>query len=83
MNPIAKDLLQILALAVAIVGGLIAAFKALDETRENRRQRVRELRWKRQNSPGRSSTPGQGVHRALSKAAGKQAAAADQRRRRN
>jgi hypothetical protein len=40
MNPMAKDLLQIMALAVAIVGGLIAAFKALDETRENRRQRV-------------------------------------------
>jgi hypothetical protein len=47
MNQIAKDLLQIIALAVAVVGGLIAAFKALDETRENRRQRVRELRWRK------------------------------------
>jgi hypothetical protein len=47
MNPIAKDVVQIIAWAVAIVGGLVAAFKALDETRENRRQRVRELRWKK------------------------------------
>jgi len=47
MSPLAKDLVQIIAWVVAIVGGLVAAFKALDETRENRRQRVRELRWKK------------------------------------
>jgi len=47
MDPIVKDIVQIISLAVAIVGGLVAAFKALDEVRENRRQRVRELRWKK------------------------------------
>jgi hypothetical protein len=31
MNPIAKDVVQIIAWAVAIVGGLVAAFKGHDE----------------------------------------------------
>jgi hypothetical protein len=32
---------------MAILGGLIAAFKAIHETAENRRQRAHELRWKK------------------------------------
>ncbi len=47
MDPFAKDVVQVAAWVVAIVGGLIAAFKAIHETRENRRQRLRELRWKK------------------------------------
>jgi hypothetical protein len=41
---------EITAKVVAIVGGLIAAFKVIIEMRENRKQRVRELRWKQSNS---------------------------------
>jgi len=47
MDPFKKDLVQVAAWMVAIVGGLVAAFKAIQETRENRRQRRRELRWKK------------------------------------
>jgi hypothetical protein len=47
MDPFTKDLVQMAAWTVAIIGGLIAAFKALDETRENRKQRLRELRWRK------------------------------------
>jgi hypothetical protein len=38
MDPLAKDIVQVAAWCVAIVGGLIAAFKAINETAENRRQ---------------------------------------------
>lgn len=47
MDPFIKDVVQVAAWVVAIVGGLIAASKAIHETRENRRQRLRELRWKK------------------------------------
>jgi hypothetical protein len=47
MDPFTKDVVQVVAWVVAIVGGLIAAFKAINETAENRRQRDRELRWKK------------------------------------
>jgi hypothetical protein len=46
MNTQIKDWVQVLSWGVAIIGGLIAAFKAIAEMRENREQRVRELRWK-------------------------------------
>ena len=42
-----KDLLQIGSLAVATIGGLIAAFIAILELQRNRRQREIELRWKK------------------------------------
>lgn len=47
MDTFTKDLLQAAAWGVAIVGGLIAAFKAIHETRESRHQRLRELRWRK------------------------------------
>lgn len=60
LDPVWKDVVQIAAWGVAIVGGLIAAGKAiqesranreqrertLEEARETREQRVRELRWR-------------------------------------
>jgi hypothetical protein len=46
MNTQVKDWVQVISWAVAIIGGLIAAFRAISEMRENREQRVRELRWK-------------------------------------
>jgi hypothetical protein len=42
-----KDIVQIGAWLAAIVGGLVAAFKAIHETGENRRLRQQELRWKK------------------------------------
>jgi hypothetical protein len=42
-----KDLFQVLALVVASVGGVIAAFRAIIEMRLNRRQRDEELRFRR------------------------------------
>jgi hypothetical protein len=47
MDASTKDAVQVVAWVVAIIGGLIAAFKALHETAENRRMRARELRWKK------------------------------------
>jgi hypothetical protein len=46
MNPQVKDWVQIISWAVAIIGGLVAAFRAISEMQENREQRIRELRWK-------------------------------------
>jgi hypothetical protein len=45
MNPLLKDWIQVVSWAVAIVGGLIAAFVAIYQLRANRRQREIELRW--------------------------------------
>lgn len=52
INPIVKDLAQLVTLIgglVAVVGGLIAAFKAIHELRQNRKHRIEELRWKQAN----------------------------------
>jgi len=46
VNPYWKDVFQIGAWVVAIGGGLIAAARAIDESRANREQRKRELRWR-------------------------------------
>jgi hypothetical protein len=46
LMPFTKDIIQILSWGAAIIGGLIAAFKAIAELRENRHLRARELRWK-------------------------------------
>ena len=60
LDPVWKDVIQVTTWGVAIVGGLIAAGKAisesranreqreraLEEARETREQRVRELRWR-------------------------------------
>jgi hypothetical protein len=45
MDPFTKDVVQVAAWCAAIIGGLVAAFKAIHETAQNRRQRTRELRW--------------------------------------
>jgi len=52
INPLFKDWAELITLIgglVAVVGGLIAAFKAIQELRQSRRQRVEELRWKQAN----------------------------------
>lgn len=41
-----KDIAQILAVIIAPVGGLIAAFRAIQEMREGRRQKQVEFRWR-------------------------------------
>lgn len=46
-HEIVKDLAQEAAWLVAVVGGLIAAFKALHEMRSSTEQRRLELRWRR------------------------------------
>jgi hypothetical protein len=40
------DFVQLCTWAVAAIGGLVAAFKAVREMRENREQRQRELSWR-------------------------------------
>jgi hypothetical protein len=45
-----RDWLQVLTWITAVVGGGIAAFKALFETREGRKQRKSELQWRRVNA---------------------------------
>jgi hypothetical protein len=47
MDPVVKDIAQVAAWGAAVVGGLIAVFKAIHETIENRHLRARELRWKK------------------------------------
>jgi hypothetical protein len=46
-DPFLKDVIQASAWLVAIVGGLLAAFKGLRELAESRRVRIEELRWKK------------------------------------
>lgn len=41
-----KMIIEMLALLIASVGGIVAAFKAISEMQENRKQRSDELRWK-------------------------------------
>ena len=45
----AKDIAQFITVRVAIIGGLIAAFRAIVEMQQNRQQRVKELRWRQAN----------------------------------
>jgi hypothetical protein len=45
LNPASKDFWEVGAWIVAIVGGLIAAYKAIQEMRLSREQRERELAW--------------------------------------
>jgi hypothetical protein len=47
MDPFTKDVVEVAAWVVALVGGLVASFKALHETALNRKVRVQELRWKK------------------------------------
>jgi hypothetical protein len=47
LHPQSKDFWQVAAWIVAIIGGLIAAFKAIHEMRLSRIQRERELAWSR------------------------------------
>lgn len=42
-----KDLFQVGAWVVAIIGGLIAAFKAISEMSQSRELRAQELRWRK------------------------------------
>lgn len=46
VNATTKDIIQIVVWVVAIVGGLIAAFKAVHEMRQTRQVRAQELRWR-------------------------------------
>lgn len=51
-SPVFKDWIDLITLIggiVAVVGGLIAAFKTIQELRQSRRQRYEELRWKQAN----------------------------------
>ncbi len=41
-----KIIIEMLTLLIASVGGIVAAFKAISEMQENRKQRSEELRWK-------------------------------------
>lgn len=41
-----KIIVEMLTLLIASVGGIVAAFKAISEMQENRKQRSEELRWK-------------------------------------
>jgi hypothetical protein len=45
-----KDWLQLGVWIVGIFGGLVAAFKAVYESRQSRKQRAEELRWRRANA---------------------------------
>lgn len=44
-----KNWIQAVFWIIASIGALIAAFKAISELRENRIQRIKELRWKQAN----------------------------------
>ena len=45
MDNSVKDIVQLGSLAVASIGGIIAAFRAILEMDRNRKQRIKELRW--------------------------------------
>ena len=47
MDQLTKDLIQILAWAVAMGAGIITAYRALHELKLNRQQRALELKWKK------------------------------------
>ncbi|MEM8486550.1 MAG: hypothetical protein AAF564_13445 [Bacteroidota bacterium] len=47
MDPLAKDLIEIISWTVAIGAGVIAAYRALHELKLNRQQRTLELKWKK------------------------------------
>ena len=47
MNPLLKDWIQVGSWAVAIAGGLVAAFVTIFQLKANRKQREIELRWNR------------------------------------
>jgi hypothetical protein len=44
-----KEWIQVASWVVLSVGGLVAAFKAIYEVKQNREQRFKELRWRRAN----------------------------------
>jgi hypothetical protein len=46
MDPILKDVAQVVAWVVASIGGVIAAFKAVAELNRGRADRKAEFRWK-------------------------------------
>ncbi len=46
MSPLFKDWFEVMTWAIAAIGGLIAAFKAIYEMQQNRKQRIKELRWR-------------------------------------
>jgi hypothetical protein len=51
-SPLFKDWVDLVTLiggVVAVIGGLIAAFKTIQELQQSRRQRDEELRWKQAN----------------------------------
>lgn len=51
-SPVFKDWIDLVTLVggvVAVIGGLIAAFKTIQELQQSRRQREEELRWKQAN----------------------------------
>jgi hypothetical protein len=50
MDQFLKDIIQVAAWAVAIIGGLIAAFVASRQLKLNTEQRKTELRWKQANA---------------------------------
>lgn len=50
MDPFLKDIIQVAAWAVAIIGGLIAAFVANRQLKLNMEQRRTELRWNQANA---------------------------------
>ncbi|MCX9011380.1 MAG: hypothetical protein OIN66_09690 [Candidatus Methanoperedens sp.] len=50
MDPLLKDWFQVLFWAVAVIGGVVAGFKAIYELHESTQQRVAELRWKQANA---------------------------------
>jgi hypothetical protein len=50
MNQEIKDWVDVLAKIFGIGGGLLAAFKGIDEFRQNRILRERDLRWKQANA---------------------------------
>lgn len=45
MNDLPKDIIQIIVWAIASIGGVIAAFKAIDEMRKKNEQAKRDMRW--------------------------------------
>lgn len=45
-----KDKIEIITQIIAIVGGLIAAYKIITEIKQSRIERHRDLRWKQSNS---------------------------------
>jgi hypothetical protein len=47
LSPLIMDLIQVLSWMAAIAAGIVAASKALRETRENRDLRREELRWRK------------------------------------